>query len=271
VDVIDAFPADDRGLTYGDGLFETMRAVAGTIPLLEHHLDRLLTGCRRIYLEGVDRDDARAHIESTAANLDDGVVRLVVTRGSGGRGYRPPTDAAPRMNVSVHPLAAFPRENYTDGVDVALCRTRIGNSPDTAGLKHLGRLEQVLASRELTDDIAEGLMMDHMGRVIEGTRSNLFVVENGALATPRLDNSGVAGIVRSLVLLESAGMGVEATETSICPERLASTDEIFLTNSVFGIWPVRSVSSAGWRRERGPVTTAIMERIARLGVEAWAP
>lgn len=267
----DPFPPDDRGLAYGDGLFETMRVVAGAVPLLPRHLDRLIASCERIRLHGVDRDAAARRIEACAANLDDGVVKLIVTRGSGGRGYRPPADSVPRIHVAAHALAPFPRNNYTEGVDVAVCRTRIGRSPDTAGLKHLGRLEQVLASDELPEDVAEGLMLDETGVVIEGTRSNLFIVEGGTLATPGLERAGVAGVMRSIVIDEADDCGIPVQSAAIDLARLSFAEEIFITNSIFGIWPVRSIGDVGWHGERGPIATRLMDRVAKMGVRSWAP
>lgn len=267
----DAFPADDRGLAYGDGLFETMRVVAGAVPLLQRHLDRLAAGCDRIRLDGIDLDELVGRIEACAGSLDDGVVKLIITRGSGGRGYRRPADSRPRIHAAAHVLPPFPRHNYTDGVAVAVCRTRIATSPDTAGLKHLGRLEQVLASNELSDDVAEGLMLDQAGIVVEGTRSNLFIVEGDTLATPGLESAGVAGVMRSVVfdLASDCGTGVQSAAIDLA--RLSAADEIFLTNSVFGIWPVRSIVDIGWRGERGRIATKLMERVAELGVGSWAP
>lgn len=266
-----AFPPDDRGLAYGDGLFETMRVVAGAVPLLQRHLDRLVASCERIRLRGVDRDAAARRIMACAESLDDGVVKLIVTRGSGGRGYRPPADGLPRIHAAAHALTSFPRNNYTEGVDVAVCKTRIARSPDTAGLKHLGRLEQVLASGELPEEVAEGLMLDETGVVVEGTRSNLFIVEGGTLATPGLERAGVAGVMRSIVIDEAEASGIPVRSAAIDLARLSAAEEIFITNSIFGIWPVRSIGDVGWHGERGRIATTLMDRVANLGVRSWAP
>jgi 4-amino-4-deoxychorismate lyase len=249
-----AFPPDDRGLAYGDGLFETMRVVAGAVPLLQRHLDRLVASCERIRLRGVDRDAAARRIMACAESLDDGVVKLI-----------------PRIHAAAHALTSFPRNNYTEGVDVAVCKTRIARSPDTAGLKHLGRLEQVLASGELPEEVAEGLMLDETGVVVEGTRSNLFIVEGGTLATPGLERAGVAGVMRSIVIDEAEASGIPVRSAAIDLARLSAAEEIFITNSIFGIWPVRSIGDVGWHGERGRSATTLMDRVANLGVRSWAP
>ena len=264
-------PADDRGLCYGDGLFETMRMSRGRVPLLDKHLQRLASGCRRLGISAPATDSLATRVLDSTAPGVDGIVKLILTRGSGGRGYRPPDICEPRLCVSVHPLPDVPRDWYLRGVDVRICSTRIGRNPATAGLKHLGRLEQVLASAELQPEEAEGLMLDEHDRVIEGTRCNLFVCRAGQVRTPRLNMSGVVGIMRELTRELAADMGLVCEEHEIDLDELRQADEIFLTNAVLGILPVSRVGGLGWCRERGPVARQLMRAVSELGVEAWAP
>jgi 4-amino-4-deoxychorismate lyase len=264
-------PLDDRGLNYGDGLFETMRTTAGRIPLLDGHLQRLIDGCHRIRIPIPDPETLRAAAAAAATGLDDGVVKLLVTRGGGGRGYRPPESPGPRVLVSVHELPDAPRHWYREGVRVRICQTRIGRSMATAGLKHLGRLEQVLASAELEADDAEGLMLDENDLVIEGTRCNLFIVNRNGLMTPPVDMSGVAGVMRALVRKLALQADLECREEAVSLDELRGASEILLTNSVLGVLPVTQIPSLNWRRTRGPVTEKLMQSAAELGVEAWAP
>ena len=267
----DFVPFDDRGLNYGDGLFETMRAAIGRIPLLEGHLRRLIAGCRRLRMPAPSREALLAAAGSAAAGLDDGVVKLLVTRGSGGRGYRPPEAPSPRILVSAHGAPEAPRQWYSEGVRVRICATRIGRSSATAGLKHLGRLEQVLASAELKADEAEGLMLDENDRVIEGIRCNLFIVTGNGLVTPPIDMSGVAGVMRALIIDRARQTDMECREEAIGLDELREASEILLTNSVLGVLPVTQIPSLNWRRNRGPVAEKMMQSVAELGVEAWAP
>jgi 4-amino-4-deoxychorismate lyase len=264
-------PLDDRGLNYGDGLFETMRTAAGRIPLLDGHLQRLIGGCQRLRIPIPDPGTLRAAADSAATGLDDGVVKLLVTRGGGGRGYRPPEAPSPRILVSVHEAPDAPRDWYREGVRVRICQTRIGRSRATAGLKHLGRLEQVLASAELEADETEGLMLDENDLVIEGTRCNLFIVKGDGLMTPPVDMSGVAGVMRALVRNLALRTGLECREEAVGLDELRGAREILLTNSVLGVLPVTRIPSLNWRRNRGPVTEKLMQSVAEMGVEAWAP
>ena len=210
-------------------------------------------------------------IERVRAGREQGIVKLIVTRGSGGRGYGPPAAPQPRRLLAWHPLPPHPQAHYRGGVSVWLTATRIGRSPALAGLKHLGRLEQVLASSEQPPaGCVEGLMREPEGALIEGIRSNLFLVRSGRIETPRLDQSGVAGVMRQLVLAEAAELGLGARECRIDVETLVSADEVFLSNSVFGLWPVTALAEPAARWAVGPITRRLMARAADRGVPEWA-
>lgn len=251
-------PVDDRGLAYGDGLFETMRAVAGRVRFLERHFDRLIAGCDRLGIARPDRRAIESDITALTDGHDDALIKLVITRGSGGRGYRPPTGAPGRRVVARHPLPTFPDPWYADGIALRWCDTRLAHQPALAGIKHLNRLEQVLARAEWEDDARwqEGLMCDADGLVIEATRSNVFIVRGGEIVTPVLDRCGVAGIIRGLVI-----EGFGAVTERFTPEAVRSADELFVCNSVIGVWPVRAIDDVV-HDAPGPVTQRVIEWLA---------
>jgi 4-amino-4-deoxychorismate lyase len=229
--------AADRGLNYGDGLFETLRVQAGTVPLLARHLARLSAGCRRLGLPCPDDAAWCADITRLLAETaGEGVLRLVLTRGDGTRGYAPPPDAQGRRIVSFHPLPTpAPR-----ALRVGICQTRIGFSPALAGLKHLGRLEQVLAAGEVVAaGWDEGLMLDGEGRVVEATRHNLFYLRGGQLCTPPVELAGVAGVMRALVLEAQSRLGLPGGEAVLRYDELHEIEELLLCNAVAGLRPVR--------------------------------
>ncbi len=261
--------AFDRGLQYGDGLFETI-AVRDSAPLLfEHHLRRLAEGCRRMRLPEPDPTLLTGEARTLCDDAPRAVLKIIVTRGPGRRGYRIATDETPASTRIVMRLPAPPvaTEDYRHGVALRLCETRLGANPALAGIKHLNRLEQVLARAEWDDpEIREGLMMDREGAVIEGTMSNLFIVSAGKLRTPALGDCGVAGILRAQVLETAAALGIAAAETRLLPGDVGAADEAFVCNSLIGVVPVR-------RFERtelavGPVTRRLM---AALGRHSLAP
>ncbi len=249
----------DRGLQYGDGLFETL-AVRGGEPLLwERHLIRLGKGCERL---GIALPEPRILLDEARTLSRDharAVLKIIVTRGVGGRGYRPPRGAEQEPStriIALHPWPEYPAAYAADGITLRVCQTRLGSNRALAGLKHLNRLEQVLARAEWDDpDIPEGLMLDQNGDVIAGTMSNLFMVREGRLYTPGLDECGVAGIMRGLTLEWAAEQGVPVQITQLALESLRTADEIFVTNSIAGLWPVRRLQRMTFAI--GPLSAAL--------------
>jgi 4-amino-4-deoxychorismate lyase len=257
----------DRGVAYGDGLFETMRFGAHGIPLLRLHLERLLQGCARlgIPVDGVALAEELARCLASAGEVcSAGVAKLIVTRGAGGRGYRADVSAEATRVFSVSPLPSHPPQWAEQGVEVRFCEMRLGNNPQLAGIKHLNRLEQVLARREWDDPrIAEGLLADPKGRIVEAVSCNLFLVSGGRLLTPTIDSCGVEGVMRRFILEDAAkAVGVPAVTTYCERAMLAGAQEIFLCNAVVGVWPVRRLGTRSL--PVGPVTRRLQSVVARL-------
>jgi 4-amino-4-deoxychorismate lyase len=255
----------DRGLAYGDGLFETMACRGGRIRWLEHHLDRLLLGCGRLAIPAPDRGALRRELEARCP-AKDAVVKLIVTRGIGARGYRVPEPAEPALILSINPWPALPAAHYTRGISVRTCTLRLGENPQLAGLKHLCRLEQVLAQMEIDGTSAqEGLVRSSSGYVVGGIACNVFGVRGRRLVTPRISRCGVSGVMRRVVLEHAAQVGIEAVESDLVPADLYASDELFVTNAVIGLKPVAQLDGQGF--PVGPVTRELMQRV---GVRADA-
>jgi 4-amino-4-deoxychorismate lyase len=257
--------AQDRGLHYGDGLFETVAVRRGRVLQWERHMARLKEGCDRLGMSA-PLAELKEEAERLCLGMDAAVLKVIVTRGAGGRGYGAALDGDGTRIVAVYPWSEYPPDFRAQGVRVRVCRTRIGTSPALAGLKHLNRLEQVLARREWQDPaIVEGLMLDHEGYVIEGTRANLFMVRAGELFTSDLSRCGVAGITRARILEHAATQGIRYSVTRIRLEEVMRADEVFLCNSLIGIWPVGEIDAA-----RFPVGALTREIVAYLDQEATA-
>jgi len=228
-------PVADRGLHYGDGAFETMRIRRGAVRFLEYHLERLADACRRLEIKSPQRARLRNEIVRIAALRPEGILKLIVTRGSGARGYRPSGRERCTRVISLHPLtgaaraAALPKR-------VRLCTMRLGINETLAGLKTLNRLESVLARAEWTDRrIWEGLLRDTDGNFVCGTMSNLFVRRGSRLITPKVDRCGIAGVMRRWVLEQARGLELAVTEDRLRWEDLTAADEAFMTNAVVGV------------------------------------
>ena len=231
----------DRGLQYGDGVFETMRILRGRVRLLEYHLDRLLAGCHRLGITGPERLELRQELQRTATLRKEAILKLIITRGVGRRGYRPTGLERATRILSLHALPKGLLAQDARPVRVRLCETTLGHNPGLAGLKTLNRLESVMARAEWQDArIWEGLMQDGEENIVCGTMSNVFLKRGRTLMTPVLDRCGVAGVMRRWVLETARQLDLRAVERRIRRRDLQEAEEVFMTNSLVG---VRSVSS----------------------------
>lgn len=267
---VDGQPADslslkDRGLAYGDGLFETIAVRDGQPILLDRHLARLAEGCARLAI-AADIEQIADELLRYAAAMGEGVLKLILTRGDGQRGYAPDPAAPGRRILQCNTPAAYPAAHAEHGIRLFPCTTRLSRQPLLAGLKHLNRLEQVLARAEWQDsEHAEGLMLDRTGRVIEGVFSNLFIVRDGVLITADLKRCGVAGVMRAEILFQAESLAIPTQITDISLEQLQWADEVFVCNSVYGVWPVRAYAALSW--PVGPLTRKL-QSLARALLDA---
>lgn len=264
---IDGAPADtlsvkDRGLAYGDGLFETILVKSGQPLLFERHLQRVASGGSRLSL-ALDLPLIQYECTAFATQMGEGVMKLIVTRSDGQRGYAPALDAQPRRILQSSLLPAYPEGNAEHGVRLFPCHTRLAEQPLLAGLKHLNRLEQVIARSEWQDtEHAEGLMRDTSGRIIEAVYSNLFLIEGDVLRTAELGRCGVAGVMRAELLDQARAAGISVEMTDLQMSDLAQASEVFVCNSVYGVWPVRAFEQQNW--PVGPLTRKLQNLARRL-------
>lgn len=251
----DQIPISDRGLHYGDGLFETL-AVQDAFPRFwDRHMERLGRGEAALGLPASDKRQLESEARSLCRNCQRGVLKLIITRGSGGRGYRPPEQPEPRRILSLHPWPDYPSAWYRDGIRLRLCDTRWSRNRRLAGVKHLNRLEQVLARQEWRDpQIAEGLMRDEEGRVISATQGNLFLFTDSELLTPDLSHSGIAGIMRQLVIETARSLGIPLRVAEVSMKQVESADALFITNAILGLCPVAELEGRVYAPDRIPAS-----------------
>lgn len=255
----DVLPALDRGLAYGDGLFETVRFVDGVAPLWLRHMERLSNSCARLLLPVPDVESLLAEAVQVAQGWAQAVVRITVTRGLGERGYALPAVMQPHRVVAGFAAPAWAADIYALGVRLGVCDIRLAEQPRLAGMKHLNRLEQVLARAEWSDPaVADGLLCDTSGRVVSTTMANLFAVIDGGLVTPSLERCGVAGVARAEILTTQA---VQIRDIAL--DELCHASELFLSSSVRGILPVQAVADTVY--VPGPATRAMQRHWRALG------
>jgi 4-amino-4-deoxychorismate lyase len=255
----DTLELSDRALHYGDGAFETLRVEDGRPAHWRRHLSRLSKTCDFLKIP-LDIKSLEHEVKVLLMDAKDTcILKIIVSRGSGGRGYRPPEMSQARRILSLHPLPSDYAGLQHVGVRLMRCQHPASENPALAGIKHLNRLDQVLASMELSADCQEGLMLTAGGKLVEGTRSNVFLVREGRLLTPLLVSAGVAGIKREIILECSAANGIDVDIRHIDIDELQKADEIFVCNSVMGIWPVIEWRDGNERRtlHPGPLTRLV--------------
>lgn len=237
----------DRGLLYGDGVFRTMRVSQGRAQNWLLHFKKLQHDCAALDIPCPDFGLLSFELEALLVNHPDCVLKLIVTRGVGSRGYAPADGAASTRLWDASPLPEYPAESSISGINARVCKLRLGRQPRLAGIKHLNRLENVLAASELSgSEFSEGLLLDADGNVIEGTRSNLFLVSQGMLITPKLTACGVAGVQRDRVMEWAAQHKMPVQVRDLELDEVVKADELFVVNSIIVLWPIRELEQHRW-------------------------
>jgi len=253
----------DRGLLYGDGLFETMAVVAGQIPLWSLHLARLQRGCERLRLPCPSVELLQHDIAQLTDGIDRAVIKLILTRGSGGRGYLAPNEPQLTRILQRHAWPDMPRTYWESGVKLIYCQQVLARQPALAGIKHLNRLEQVLARAEWDDPtIQEGLLADTQGDIIEAVSHNLFILRQDTLVTPDLNQCGVTGVMREYILTLLKDRAVPVQVAGLTRQDVLSADAVFLCNSVHGIWPVCDIE--GKHYPLNPLVCDLRDSVAKV-------
>lgn len=243
----------DRGLQFGDGVFETIAAVDGRLCQLDKHLQRLQHGLQRLAIASPDIESSLAIARRQVTGYGDAVVKLIVTRGHSLRGYRPDKSSASCIILEIFPHKFVRRLSELQAIDIGLCKTPLSINPLTAGIKHLNRLDQVLASVECSQHgFDDGLMLAGE-QVIESTSSNLFLWHENCLITPLLDQAGISGTARACVLEAAEALGISVEEGAVSVEQCHNAEALFLTNAISAVRPVRSFEASRFTEEAWPI------------------
>ncbi|SDK11345.1 4-amino-4-deoxychorismate lyase [Methylophilus rhizosphaerae] len=237
----------NRGFAYGDGVFRTMRLLDGELQDWPQHYQTLVADCSKIQIVCPSADllmqDFRLLVSSAAAEeAASGIIKIIITRGEGARGYAPPAICEPTRVLVQSPLPVYPAAIYQQGVALYTCQTRLAQQPLLAGIKHLNRLENVLARAELKDPrFFDGLLRDYDGHVIEAVSGNLLIQKENVIMTPALDQCGVAGVMRQKIMDWYRTHGQPVAVTAISLEQLLAADAVVIANSVYGVLQVTQI------------------------------
>lgn len=237
----------NRGFAYGDGIFRTMRLLDGELVDWPLHYQTLVADCCKIQIVCPSAELLMQEFKYFMASADQeaqlaSVIKIIITRGEGARGYAPPAICEPTRVFVQSPMPLYPLEIYTEGVALYTCQTRLAHQPLLAGIKHLNRLENVLARAELKDPrFFDGLLFDYSDQVIEAVSGNLFIRKAGSVFTPALDQCGVAGVMRQKILDWYKTQGQAVIVGPLDRASLLGADAVVVVNSVYGILQVRQV------------------------------
>jgi len=252
----------DRGFSLGDGLFETIAIRNGAPRFWQAHAERLVDGCRRLAIPVPSIDELAHELECVRDGSESGTARITVSRGPGPRGYAPPPEPLPTRVVGFYP--ATTPSNPAQRFSLRWCETRLALQPALAGLKHLNRLEQVLARSEWSDPaIDEGIMLATDGRVVECVMSNLFLVVDHTLVTPALDECGVSGVMRRQVLEAATCLGIHTEVRRVEPPEVERASAVFVTSALRGIVAVERIGDLQYS-SHDPVVQDLIDRLETL-------
>jgi 4-amino-4-deoxychorismate lyase len=258
--VADTIPVMDRGLMYGDGVFRTLRVRNGQPELWQRQYAKLAQDCAALDILCPSMPTLEQEARELAAAEPNCVLKIIVSRGEGGRGYGVPSSVQPSRVMVTAPLPEYPAAYATEGVRLHLCEIRMCHQPRLAGIKHLNRLENVLARMEWSDPaMPEGLMLDPDGNVIEGTMSNILFRDGNHLMTPDLGRCGVAGLQRERILDVAPELGLQVQIGHFPLDAVLAADEVLVCNSLIGIWPVRAIGS--WRWDGVELAAALQHKL----------
>lgn len=242
-----SIPVSDRGLLYGDGVFRTMLMRRGQPLWWDAHYVKLNADCAALKIVCPSEAALWQELRLVGVSEPDCVVKIIITRGQGARGYMVDSAVQPTRVISTSALPRHPESHQQAGVKVRLCELRLSSQPLLAGIKHLNRLENVMARMEWDDtNIAEGMLLDESGYVISGTMSNLILVKDGGLITPDLRLCGVAGVARQRIMAWAAEKKISVSVQSVSLPLLIDADEAMLSNSVIGIWQITEFQGKSW-------------------------
>lgn len=254
----DNVPAGSRGLHYGDGVFRTMLMLDGRIHDLDAQVDKLVADAAVLGLEAA-AGTLRQEL-APVASFGAATIKLLLLRAGAGRGYRPQTAAADRL-LLVYPPPRWPSRHAVQGIAASRSPVTMAVQPLLAGIKHLNRLEQVLASRDWPVGVDEAILGDASGNPVCGTRSNLFWLRDGVLHTPALDSCGVTGVTRQRILMLAGELGIACRIGKQPWASLQSADEALICNSLIGIWPLQCLDHHVYPAAR-PLTRQLQTALA---------
>ncbi len=256
----DSVPALDRSFQYGDGCFTTIQTQHGQLRHWELHVERMQACLSTLVIAEPNWQELKTHLQHIALTAPQAGLKLLISRGSGGRGYAAPVDAKPLIMTNHFDYPAHYNALQQQGVELGMSKVKLGHNPLLAGHKHNNRLEQILVRSDLAaQGFDDGVVLDIEDKIVETSSANIFWRKGKSLYTPLLDNAGVAGIIRRLIIQDADMLGYKALLGKFDVDHLQDAEEIFISNAILGVAPVTRI--AGRKYDIGPLTRVLQERI----------
>tara|TARA_Y100000590_G_scaffold467668_2_gene647359 strand:+ start:1455 stop:2255 length:801 start_codon:yes stop_codon:yes gene_type:complete len=233
----------DRGFMYGDGVFETVLVKDGKPKDIDKHLERLISGCNTLSIKSIDIKTVRSYISKALSDETECILSIVITRGDSlSRGYRyNDHNFTPNIITITSEIPTYKKNYEKIGIDTKFSNYIISKNEHLSKIKHLNRLEQVMASKDISDEYPEVILCDKDDNIIEGVSSNIFFINSEGIKTPKILDSGVEGITRNKIIeyLESKKKNIEVC--NIKKEEISKFKSAFFCNTVRGIWQINSI------------------------------
>jgi 4-amino-4-deoxychorismate lyase len=242
----------DRAFQYGDGIFRTF-VVKSNKPLhWKHHYKKIVEDCLAIKIDPPKEKDLLSDIRSLFKSKKKSVAKFIISRGMSERGYKFDEDIKHNRFLLKANMPSYPKEYFMHGVNLYVCKQKIQPSI-LSGIKHLNRLENIMARQEWKGDLyADGILLNQDGYVIECISSNLFMRKNKTIYTHPLKDIGVKGVTRELILEALPRLGFKVKEIAFDLDSLLIADEVFISNSLFGVWQVKKIKNRSWQPQKLP-------------------
>ncbi|WP_300175275.1 aminodeoxychorismate lyase [uncultured Aliivibrio sp.] len=240
----ETLPINDRSSQYGDGFFTTMKVDNGKIQLWSLHLERLISSAYCLGIRAPNWQHLENQVYAIAKKVVHGGIKILVSRGTGGRGYSPEGCENTQVIVSDFDYPAHYEQWQEKGIELGVSTIKLGlSSPALAGMKHLNRLEQILIKKDISKtSYFDAVVLDLNNKVIETSIGNIFWIKGGRIFTPKLSFSGVEGVMKKHILQLAKEFQLELEEVSVELSELENADEVFITNALFEVVPVNMIA-----------------------------
>ena len=241
----------DRGFLYGDSVFETILVIEKQPKNLKLHFDRLKKGCLLLGIQNLNYNLLEKYIKKSLNDVNNCVLSINITRGTfKKRGYSINIRIKPNIILTTTNIPKYPKEYYKNGIKTKFSKIILSDNNNLPKIKHSNRLEQVLAAKEITENYPEIILCDKKDYIVEGVSSNIFFIRDNVFYTPQLENNGVEGIMKSLVIKLLKRNKYIIKSVKIKKNKINNFDAAFFCNSVRLIWNIKSIENYNYKKNK---------------------